>query len=141
MSDEENIDLALKVPLFKGLSREDVQEICSIMIPRTFNPGEVILHEDDDETQTFFVIIQGSVNVGTITAEGKQIIFAQLNKGEFFGEMALLDGEPRSASVMAAEKCRIFMLYRKPFLEMLHKISKHHHSNARDSFSSPTQIQ
>jgi CRP/FNR family transcriptional regulator/CRP/FNR family cyclic AMP-dependent transcriptional regulator len=113
-----------KVPLFSNLSAGEISAIKSVMIAREFEEGEAILHEDDDLPQTFFVIASGSVQVTVVTSEGKQAILATLRRGEFFGEMAILDGEPRSASVVAAQKCVLLMLYRKPFLDILEKLPK-----------------
>jgi CRP/FNR family transcriptional regulator/CRP/FNR family cyclic AMP-dependent transcriptional regulator len=112
------------VPLFANLSSADRMAICSAMIKRTFKTGETIVHEDDDEHQTFFIIASGSVHISVLSSEGKQAILATLRSGEFFGEMAVLDGEPRSASVVAAEECKLLMLYRKPFIEILQKYPK-----------------
>lgn len=112
------------VPLFANLTGQERSAICSAMIQRTFKNGDIIVHEEDDEHQTFFIIISGSVHVTVLSSEGKQAILATLRKGEFFGEMAVLDGEPRSASVVAAEECRLLMLYRRSFVEILQKYPK-----------------
>ncbi|MBN1601474.1 MAG: Crp/Fnr family transcriptional regulator [Chitinispirillaceae bacterium] len=113
-----------KVPLFSTLSAEEISAIKSVMIAREFEIGEVIVHQEDDSLQTFFIIASGSVQVTVVTQEGKQAILATLRKGEFFGEMGILDGEPRSASVVAAQKCLLLMLYRNPFLDILEKYPK-----------------
>lgn len=119
MALDEIVELTQKVPLFNNLTERERSAIASVMIVRHFNPQDTIVHEDDNESQTFFIIADGSVHVVVLSSEGKQTILATLRKGEFFGEMALLDGEPRSASVIAAEKCSLLMLYRKPFMDLL----------------------
>lgn len=124
MTDEEILEFAQKVPLFENLTKGEIQAICRAMIMREFRSGEVIVHVDDEESQTFFIILSGMVHVGVNTSEGKQTILATLKRGDFFGEMALLDGEPRSASVYAADGCRLLMLYRNSFIEILHKYPK-----------------
>jgi CRP/FNR family transcriptional regulator/CRP/FNR family cyclic AMP-dependent transcriptional regulator len=124
MHPEEIEELAGKVPLFSCLSTMDRQAICRIMISKSFSAGEVIVHEDDDEGQTFFVIVSGRVHVAVITSEGKNTILATLKPGDFFGEMAILDGEPRSASVIASEQCSLLILYRKMFLDILQRYPK-----------------
>jgi CRP/FNR family cyclic AMP-dependent transcriptional regulator len=124
MTDGEILEFAQKVPLFKNLTRSEILAIGKVMIMREFRNGEMIVHVDDDDSQTFFIIIAGMVHVGVSTAEGKQTILATLKKGDFFGEMALLDGEPRSASVFAAGECRLLMLYRNTFIDILHKYPK-----------------
>ncbi len=115
---------ASKVPLFQGLSKSEYEAICKAMIQRKFSANEVIVHEEDEESQTFFIIASGKVYVTVITSEGKQTILATLRKGDFFGEMSILDGKPRSASIIAAEDCELFMLYRRPLLEILKKYPK-----------------
>jgi CRP/FNR family cyclic AMP-dependent transcriptional regulator len=112
-------EFASNVPLFKELSRRDREAICAAMIARAFSSGEVIVHENDEETQNFFIIASGKVHVAVQTSEGKQAILATLGKGDFFGEMAILDGEPRSASVIAAAACSLLMLYRRDFMDIL----------------------
>jgi CRP/FNR family transcriptional regulator, cyclic AMP receptor protein len=124
MNAQEIETIAAGVPLFSCLSSMDRSAICRIMVPRTFSPNEVIVHEDDDEGQTFFVIVSGRVHVAVITSEGKSAILATLKPGDFFGEMAILDGEPRSASVIASDQCVLLMLYRKMFLDILQRYPK-----------------
>ena len=124
MDTQELENFTSKVPLFTNLTSEDRRALCSVMIQRNFDTGDIIVYEEDDEHQTFFIIAAGSVHVTVLSSEGKQAILATLRPGEFFGEMAVLDGEPRSASVVAAEKCKLLMLYRKSFLEILQKYPK-----------------
>ncbi len=116
--------LAANVPLFHGLSTSELSTLCGMMIHKQFKTGEVILHEEDKEGQTFFIIVKGVVNVAVVTSEGKNAVLATLRRGDFFGEMALLDGEPRSASVIAALQCEVFLLYRKMFLDILQRYPK-----------------
>lgn len=121
MSTIDILSFVRKVPLFHHLTTRDLEALCKAMVPRTFSAGEMIVYEDDDENQTFFIIADGRVHVVVQSSEGKQTILATLKRGDFFGEMAILDGEPRSASVVAAEGCRLFMLYRRNLLDILKK--------------------
>jgi CRP/FNR family transcriptional regulator, cyclic AMP receptor protein len=113
-----------EVPLFSKLTSQELMAIHSAMIQKAFTTGDIIVHEDDAENQTFFIIVSGSVHVTVLSSEGKQAILATLRSGAFFGEMAILDGEPRSASVVAAEPCKLLMLYRKSFLQILQEYPK-----------------
>jgi CRP/FNR family transcriptional regulator/CRP/FNR family cyclic AMP-dependent transcriptional regulator len=124
MDKEDIASIVAKVPLFNCLSSMDREAICRIMILKKFAKGETIVHEDDEEGQTFFIIVSGKVHVAVITSEGKCAILATLKQGDFFGEMAILDGEPRSASVIASEDCTLLMLYRKMFLDILQRYPK-----------------
>ncbi len=110
---------ASKVPLFQGLTDKEYIAICKAMVLKSFNTNEIIVHEGDEESKTFFIISFGKVHVVVLTSEGKKTVLATLRKGDFFGEMSILDGEPRSATVIAAENCRIFMLYRKSLFAIL----------------------
>jgi CRP/FNR family cyclic AMP-dependent transcriptional regulator len=116
--------LAMNVPLFNGLSTSDLNALCGMMIRKQFKAGEVIVHEEEEKGQTFFIINSGVVHVAVMTSEGKNAILATLRRGDFFGEMALLDGEPRSASVVAAQQCDVFLLYRRMFLDILERFPK-----------------
>ena len=125
MMDKQKImEFARKVPLFQGLADHEISAVCSLMILRKFHAGEVIVQRDDDEGSTFFIIVSGTAHVSVITSEGKQTILTTLKRSDFFGEIAILDGEPRSASVIAAEDCKVFLLHRKPFLDILHRFPK-----------------
>lgn len=119
MADLQNLETILaNVPLFANLAVDELQAISSIMVTRKYKQEQIIVREDD-EAHTFFIIVSGTVHVAVLTSEGKQSILATLHKGEFFGEMAVLDGERRSASVIAADECTLIMLYRKSFMEIL----------------------
>jgi CRP/FNR family transcriptional regulator/CRP/FNR family cyclic AMP-dependent transcriptional regulator len=110
-----------KVPLFATLEEKGLKAIADTAVLKSFNSGEIIVQEQDSENQSVFIIVSGSVNVVLITTEGKQTILATLQKSDFFGEMALLDGEPRSASVIAAERCSLLILYRRAYLDIIKK--------------------
>jgi CRP/FNR family transcriptional regulator, cyclic AMP receptor protein len=121
MSKEETQAFIAKVPLFSGLSRTEQTAISRVMVHRHYDAGQTILHENDDEVQTFFIITSGMVHVSATTSEGNNAILAVLKKGNFFGEMSFLDGEPRSASVVAANEdgCDLIVLYRSVFLTLV----------------------
>jgi CRP/FNR family transcriptional regulator/CRP/FNR family cyclic AMP-dependent transcriptional regulator len=116
--------LAAGVPLFAGLTGNERGALCRMMLHKRFDTGQTIVHEEDEQGQTFFIILSGIVHVAVVTSEGKNAILATLKRGDFFGEMALLDGEPRSASVIAAQECELFLLYRKVFLDILQRYPK-----------------
>ena len=89
------------------------------MISRHYESGKFIFLEDSEGEQCFFVV-QGSVKVTRLSKDGREVILAMLNEGEFFGEMALLDGESRSANVIALEETEVLTLNREDFLVVLH---------------------
>jgi CRP/FNR family cyclic AMP-dependent transcriptional regulator len=103
------------VPLFAGLEAADLQRLAKILVPRRYEPGEVILKEGS-EAIGFFVVSSGKVRVVKDLGSDKERTLATLTPGEFFGETALLDGYPRSASVQAVEKTECLALTRWDFM-------------------------
>lgn len=113
------IELLQSVALFWDLSEEELGYISEKMIARHYESGKFIFLEDSEGEQCFFVV-QGSVKVTRLSKDGREVILAMLNEGEFFGEMALLDGESRSANVIALEETEVLTLNRGDFLVVLH---------------------
>jgi CRP-like cAMP-binding protein len=100
------------VPFFEDLTPEDLDRVARIGERRRFDGGETIIAKDT-AGQALFVIVSGRA---TVEAGGKT---HELGPGDFVGEMALLGGRPRSATVTAAERteCLVFeAMYFKPFL-------------------------
>jgi CRP/FNR family cyclic AMP-dependent transcriptional regulator len=91
-----------KVPIFAGLNRKHLKRLYKLMVPRSFNAGDAIVHEKD-QPAGFFVVASGKVEVVRAAAGGKPQVLATLGPGEFFGEMALFEGQARSATVRAVE--------------------------------------
>ena len=112
------IELLQSVSLFWDLSEKQLGYIAKQMIPRNYSSGEYFFLEDSEGEQCFFVI-NGSVKVTRLSKDGREVILAILNEGEFFGEMSLLDGDARSANVIALENTKVFTLNRKDFLNVI----------------------
>jgi len=113
------IELLQSVALFWDLSEAELGYISEKMIARHYESGKFIFLEDSEGEQCFFVI-KGSVKVTRLSKDGREVILAMLNEGEFFGELALLDGESRSANVIALEETEVLTLNREDFLVVLH---------------------
>ena len=96
------IDSAMfrKVALFANLDPVQLQALSKAAGVRHFKAGETILRESEPGDQ-FFVIARGEVKVFVDSPDGREVVLTHLQAGEFFGEMALFDGETRSASVTA----------------------------------------
>jgi CRP-like cAMP-binding protein len=112
------IELLQSVALFWDLSEAELGYISEKMIARHYESGKFIFLEDSEGEQCFFVI-KGSVKVTRLSKDGREVILAMLNEGEFFGELALLDGESRSANVIALEETEVLTLNREDFLVVL----------------------
>lgn len=110
--------LLKKVPLFSGLGEPELSKLARLVVNRTY-PKESVIFFEQDEGDSLFIMNTGKVKVAKISDEGKEIILAVLAAGDFFGDMSLLDGEPRSATVIALEDTEVYTLRRQEFLTML----------------------
>ena len=111
------------VPIFTDLTDSDLTKIASKMVPRVYEKGQMILLEES-MGETFFIITQGAVKVTRLSADGREVILAILGESDFFGEMSLLDGEGRSANIVANEYAKVLTLSRSDFLDCLESYPK-----------------
>jgi CRP-like cAMP-binding protein len=115
--------LIQSVPLFSDLSRASLNKITEKMVARSYHKEQMILVEES-MGETFFIINSGTVKITRMSDDGREVILAILGEGDFFGEMALLDGEGRSANVVALENADVLTLQRSDFLDILERIPK-----------------
>ena len=118
-----NIDLLKTVSLFWDLEIAELGYISEKMVSKKFESGNLIFLEETKGENLFFVV-EGSVKVTRLSKDGREVILAMLNAGDFFGEMSLLDGESRSANVIALEDTEVLSLFRDDFLDVLHDYPK-----------------
>jgi CRP/FNR family cyclic AMP-dependent transcriptional regulator len=114
------LDSLADVPLFSGLQHADLELIGQRVRQRRYRGNEVIFHKDDPGV-AFYMILSGRVKVHTESADGTEVTIALLAAGEFFGELSLLDGEPRSADVSTLEPTEVLVLTRDDLLECIHQ--------------------
>ena len=107
-----------KFALFAELDDRELLSIANVAKTRRYAKDDVIFHADESG-DVFCLIREGQVKVTMISPEGKEIILSMLGPGDFFGEMALLDDEPRSATVVATEPLEVVTIWRKDFLQIL----------------------
>lgn len=111
-------NLLKTVPLFTGLEKSDLAKIAGITSPKTFAEDSVIFNIEDPG-EIFFVIKTGKVKIAVPSESGREITLATLREGDFFGEMALIDGEPRSAMAIATESTEVLQIHRRDFVDIL----------------------
>ena len=104
-----------RAPLFSKLKRDLLDSLARSVSVRRFAPGELLVKEGEDAV-TFFVLSQGQAEVVKGLGQQEERVVGSLAEGDFFGEMALLDGFPRSASVRAVSDCECLVLARWDFL-------------------------
>jgi CRP/FNR family cyclic AMP-dependent transcriptional regulator len=107
-----------RVPLFSQLGDEELARISEPARERSYPKNSVILFEDDPG-DSLFVVVTGQVKVVLIGEDGREVILSVLGPGNFFGEMALIDDEPRSAHVIAMEDANLLVLRREDFQHCL----------------------
>ncbi len=108
----------LRAPIFSGLKRNTLKSLARAAKVRRFAPGDVLV-EEGEEAAAFFVLCRGQAEVVKGLEQDKQRVLGNLTEGDFFGEMALLDGFPRSASVRAVSECECVVLARWDLLALI----------------------
>src|SRR5436309_3020785 len=112
-----------KVPLFRGLPAAELERLGALVRARRYRRGEVIFLEGDIGS-SLCVIALGQVKIVLNGADGREVVLNVYGPGDFFGEFALLDGEPRSADAIAQEACLLYWLTREDFLAFLEAHSR-----------------
>jgi CRP/FNR family transcriptional regulator len=102
-------ELLRRVPLFSELSEGDLERISQVAVPRSFPRGTRVFHEGDPG-DACYIVRSGSCRVTREHPDGRAITLANLGPGAIFGELAMLDGEARSASVEATEDAELLAL-------------------------------
>jgi len=102
------------VPLFKSLDTVERERFAELVREKSYPKGSVIVFEDDPG-DALFVVRSGRVKVVLLAEDGREVILGLLSVGEHFGELALIDDQPRSAHVIAMEESSILVLRRDDF--------------------------
>jgi CRP-like cAMP-binding protein len=105
-------------PLFAKFRPEVLARLCTYVVARKFKRGTLIFSRGDPGT-CLFVVASGSIKIGVQSAGGKDAVFNLINVGGIFGEIALLDGKPRTADAVAATDCQLLILERRDFIPLI----------------------
>jgi CRP/FNR family cyclic AMP-dependent transcriptional regulator len=109
------------VPLFSQLREGDIEQLSRAAHERSYPKGSVILFENDPG-EALYVVLTGQVKVVLIAEDGREVILSIRSEGDFFGEMSLIDDEPRSAHVIAMEDSKLLVLRREDFNRSLQEM-------------------
>ena len=104
--------------LFHDFTSAELATLAASARPRSFREGQVIFHRDDPGTG-LFVVRYGLVKISIVAPDGQETLVSLLGPGEPFGEMAIMDGQPRSATATAMERCETIYVSREGFLRFL----------------------
>jgi CRP/FNR family cyclic AMP-dependent transcriptional regulator len=103
-----------KIPLFSPLSKQELEVLSAHAVTKSYRPNTILVNEGG-EGDSLYVIESGRVKVFLSDEQGREIVINVLGPGEYFGEIALLERSPRSASVITTEASRIAIISRSDF--------------------------
>ena len=107
-----------KVEIFDGLSQQELEALSASSIVRSYPKNTVIINEND-HADSLYVIESGRVKVYCSDKNGKEFVMNTLTVGDYFGELALLDDDKRSASVRTMDKSGFCIIYKEDFNEVM----------------------
>ena len=115
---KQRVEALRSIPLFQNLTEQDLGEIADLLIERKF-PKNSTIFEEGVSGDYMYLIQRGQVKVTKMSEDGREKILAIHSEGDFFGEMALVEPEPRSASIKTTKACVLLALSRSDFVNLL----------------------
>jgi CRP/FNR family cyclic AMP-dependent transcriptional regulator len=106
------------VPLFVSFPEDQLRALTTLVSRRSAPRGTTIM-AGGDATDSLYIVLSGRLKVMMSDSDGKEVILSILGPGEFFGEMGLIDDEPRSASVVSIEACELLAISKRDFKKCL----------------------
>ncbi|RJQ17694.1 MAG: Crp/Fnr family transcriptional regulator [Nitrospiraceae bacterium] len=118
MKDSHQNEFLKRTKIFSSLNDKEMEQIINKLLVKQFNKNETILHEEDTN-EFMYLILLGKVKVVRTTEDGKEIILAVHQSGEFFGEMSMIDGKTTPASVITTENSLVAIISKTDFYSIL----------------------
>ncbi len=112
--------MSMDTPLFVELAPEDLRSICQCGATKTYPKHSIVMNEGD-LSDTLYIILSGKVKVYVSEADGREVTLSILGPGKFFGELALIDESPRSASVSTLETTSLSLVSKAAFEQCIKK--------------------
>lgn len=112
------VELLRKVSMFGGLGDAELNAIAAIAQRKRYGSRETVVQQADPGGE-LFVIVSGHLKVVSAGSDGRDNALNVMGPGEVFGEISLLDGEPRSATVTSLDRCELLIIRRDPFMRLL----------------------
>lgn len=106
--------------LFSRLNTAEREQLLALGTERRFDDGQMIFQRGDAGV-SMMLVLRGQIKISIVSDEGKELIFSIVAPGECFGEIALLDGQPRSADATAIGECVLFIVLRQDFIPFLER--------------------
>ena len=117
------LEFLRSVNIFSDLSTAELEKVANVCQTRKYPKNSMIILEEE-MGDVGFIVMTGTVKITRVNDEGKEVILAMLGSGEVFGEMAILDGESRSANALAQENCEVVTINREEFLNIIKSHNK-----------------
>jgi CRP/FNR family cyclic AMP-dependent transcriptional regulator len=114
------VEYLKNIPLFNHLKENQLKEIAARCKNAFYKKGDVIFHKTDLSTD-LYIVNSGKLNAVVADEEGDEMVLAQFEKGAFFGELSLLDGKGRSATIVADKDSELAVLKQNVFLDLIYK--------------------
>jgi CRP/FNR family transcriptional regulator, cyclic AMP receptor protein len=105
-------------PVFGGLDAEHLDRLCTYATTRTYARGTTLFTKGDPGT-SLFAVCSGTIRIGVPSPDGRDAVFNLIREGEIFGEIALLDGQPRTADATAMTNCELMVIDRRDFVTLV----------------------
>jgi len=118
--DDSEVQRIHRFPIFASLSRGELENVLSKGERTRYRKGETVCLEDEPG-DVFYLVLRGKVKISLLSKEGKEVIVSTRREGEFFGEMAIIEGKTRSASVAALEETEMIGFGETSFMELIHR--------------------
>ena len=118
ISEAKMVEMLKNVPIFDNLSDEELEAIRQCAVTRNFPKNSVIINEGDT-SDSLYIIVKGRVTIYLSDENGKEVILNSQGEGDYFGELALVDDDKRSASVVTAEKSTFLVISKSDFKKVL----------------------
>jgi CRP/FNR family transcriptional regulator, cyclic AMP receptor protein len=112
------VDALREVALFRDLTKAELDMLARQVVQRRYGRNELIFSQAD-RGDGLYIVVSGHVSIGRQNPDGDELIFAMYEPGEYFGELALFDEEPRAAGATAVEDCSLLFLSRAAFRDFI----------------------
>lgn len=113
-----DLDILKKVPLFEGLTHSQLQKVANLAQVRSYE-GSAHIFREGDPGQEMYVITEGRVRISKLIPGAGEEALAILEKGQYFGEMAVIEDSPRSADAIAHIPCKLWVISRDKLEQLM----------------------
>ena len=117
---DEFVSIVQNIPFLSCISQPELQEIEQAMVVKTFNKNQIIIWEEEP-SDFFYIVYSGKVKVTQLNQSGKELLLSIQKRGNYFGEMSMIDGQAASSTIIAMEDSKIGFLTRTNFVRYVLK--------------------